>query len=454
MRQILKALTARLNAPVDNASLVFFRVWFGLLMLWNTVRYIVVGRVEKYYQEPNFHFKYFGFEWVEPLPPMWMHVLFAGMAVLCALIAIGLFYRVSMALFFLVFTYAFLLEQARYLNHYYLICLVSLLLVFMPANGAYSIDAVIRPKRRSRHAPTWTIWLLRAQLGAVYFYGGIAKLNWDWLRAKPMGEWLAARPDSIPVLGALFTQEWMGYAFAYGGLLFDLLVVPFLLWPKTRTYAFVVAVLFHVTNAKLFQIGVFPWMMIAVTTIFFAPGWPRRFLRLEPVSAILAVSRPRPGWMAVLALYVLLQALLPLRHFLYPGVVSWTEEGHMFAWHMKLRDKEAELALVVRDPINGGLRRIERKKEQEKQQRTPVFDELLYWQYDKMSGRPDMILQYAHHVARKERRKTGHDVEVRAVTSASLNSRPPQPLIDPAVDLAKQPRSLWPATWILPLDQR
>ena len=124
----------------------------------------------------------------------------------------------------------------------------------------------------------------------------------------------------------------------------------------------------------------------------------------------------------------------------------------MFAWHMKLRDKKAELALVVRDPINGGLRRIERKMEQDK--KTPVFDELLYWQYDKMNGRPDMILQYAHHVARKERRKTGHSVEVRAVTWASLNGRPPQTLIDPAVDLAKQPRSLWPATWILPLDQR
>ncbi len=51
-------LGARLCAPVDNASLVFFRLAFGLLMLWNVVRYIVVGRVNEYYVEPGFHFKY------------------------------------------------------------------------------------------------------------------------------------------------------------------------------------------------------------------------------------------------------------------------------------------------------------------------------------------------------------------------------------------------------------
>lgn len=449
MREHLEALAARLSAPVDNASLVFFRVWFGLLMLWDTVRFVVTGRVKDYYLDPIFHFKYFGFEWVEPLSPMGMNVLFAAMAILCVLIAVGLFYRVAMALFFLAFTYAFLLEQARYLNHYYLICLVSLLMVFLPANGAYSLDAVMRPRRRRRHTPAWTIWLLRVQLGIVYFYGGIAKLNWDWLQAKPIGDWLATRPDTTPIIGALFTQEWVGYSFAYGGLLFDLLVVPCLLWRKSRAYAFVAAVLFHVTNAKLFHIGVFPWLMIAATTIYFKPSWPRRFLRLEPASAIAARAQPRRGWLVVLAVYVLIQLLLPLRHFLYPGVGSWTEEGHMFAWHMKLRDKEAALRLVIRDPENNHLSRIEPEQDRYGHIR---FGELLDWQYEKMSGRPDMILQYAHHIARQARRERGHDVEVRAVSKASLNGRPPQPLIDPDVDLARQPRSLWPASWILPLD--
>ncbi len=441
MPRALEVLTAKLGAPLDNASLVFFRLGFGLLMLWNTVRYILDGRVVKYYVKPTFHFKYYGFEWVEPLTSSGMHALFLGMTVLCAFIAVGLFYRVSTALFFLAFTYTFLLEEARYLNHYYLVCLLSLLLVFMPANGALSVDALLWPRRRRRHTPAWTVWLLRAQLGIVYFFGGIAKLNWDWLRARPMAEWLAARPDTVPLIGVLFTQEWMGYVFAYGGLLFDLLVVWFLLWRKTRPYAFAVAVLFHLTNARLFQIGVFPWMMIAATTIFFEPDWPRRFLGLEPASATSAVVGRRPRWLFVLAIYLLIQVLLPLRHLLYPGVVSWTEEGHAFAWHMKLRDKEAKVTLVLRDPVD---------------RRIVVIDpgqELVDWQYDKMAGRPDMILQYAHHVARREAQAAGHEVEVRARTSVSLNGRPHQPIIDPEVDLATQPRSLRPARWILPLDQ-
>ncbi|MHC4852503.1 MAG: HTTM domain-containing protein [Planctomycetota bacterium] len=442
---MLRTWATRLHAPVDNASLVFFRLAFGLLMLWNTARYIMVGRVEKYYVEPTFHFKYFGFEWVEPLPTAWLHGLFGIMAVLCVFITFGLFYRISMALFCLTFTYAFLLEQARYLNHYYLLCLVSLLMVFVPAHRAVSVDVLLWPHLRCRHAPAWSVWLPRAQLGIVYFYGGIAKLNHDWLRGEPMSTWLADRSETVPVVGSLFTEPWVGYGFSYGGLLFDLLVVPLLLWPRTRRYAFVAAVLFHVTNAKLFHIGVFPWMMIATTTIFFKPSWPRRFLGLEPVSAITARAHDRkPAWLVVLALYLLLQVLLPLRHFLYPGVVSWTEEGHTFAWHMKLRDKESRLMLVARDPASENVKvwQIDPKRE------------LTDWQYEKMAGRPDMILQYAHHIARRLRAQTGHDIEVRAQCEASLNGRPFQVLIDPNVDLAKEPRSLRPATWIVPLDQR
>jgi hypothetical protein len=437
----MSKLLERLHAPVDNASLVFFRIGFGLLMLWNTVRYIVVDRVNRYYVEPQFHFKYFGFEWVEPLPAFWMHALFLVMAVLCLCIALGLFYRTSMLLLFLTFTYAFLLEQARYLNHYYLICLMCLLLVFVPANRALSLDAMMRPSLRSRHAPTWSIWLLRAQLSVVYFFAGVAKLNPDWLQGEPMRMWLPPRHDKIPIVGQFFGEEWMVYMFSYGGLLFDLLVAPLLIWPRTRIYAFVAAVVFHVMNARLFNIGVFPWMMIAVTTIYFRPDWPRRFLGLEPPGAPASPPRIRPLWMATLAFYLLLQVLLPLRHYLYPGYVSWTEEAHMFAWHMKLRDKDASLLLVARDPVSKRVWQIDPK------------DELTFWQERKMTGRPEMILQYAHHIARRLREQTGHDIEVRAQCEASLNGRREQALIDPRVDLAKVRRSLWPARWIVPLTE-
>jgi hypothetical protein len=42
-------------------------------------------------------------------------------------------------------------------------------------------------------------------------------------------------------------------------------------------------------------------------------------------------------------------------------------------------------------------------------------------------------------------------VRVYADAWASLNGRPRQRLIDPSVDLASEPWSLWPKRWILPL---
>ena len=125
--------------------------------------------------------------------------------------------------------------------------------------------------------PVWALWLLRAQVGIIYIYGGVAKLNGDWLRGEPMRTWLRHRVDD-PSLASLVAEEWVVGLFSYGGLLFDLLVVPLLLWRRTRALAFVAALGFHLTNAALFQIGIFPWLMIAATTVFFTPDWPRRVL--------------------------------------------------------------------------------------------------------------------------------------------------------------------------------
>ena len=68
-----------------------------------------------------------------------------------------------------------------------------------------------------------------------------------------------------------------------------------------------------------------------------------------------------------------------------------------------------------------------------------------------MAGRPDMLIQYAHHLGRRIGRERGRAVEIRADAVASLNGRPPQRLIDPTIDLTTRRRSLWPADWIVPL---
>ena len=438
-------LQLRLFAPLDIASLVYFRIVFGALMVWEAWRYLDRGWVARYYIEPTFHFTYFGFGWVKPWPDDWMHVHFYALSVLAIMVMAGLFYRVSVTLFFLGFTYVFLLDQARYLNHFYLISLLSFLLIFVPAHRRFSVDALLRPGTLSDTAPSWALWIFRAQLAIVYFYAGLAKINRDWLRGEPLREWLGDRTDFF-LIGPLFTEEWMVYLFSYGGLFLDLLVVPFLLWGPTRPYAFAAALAFHLLNAKLFPIGIFPWLAIAATLLFFPPEWPRALFgikRREIPEPDKTATHLRPAECTVVGLlgvFLVVQVLLPLRHYLYPGNVSWTEEGHRFAWHMRLRDKEAEAQFFATDPMGGQRWEID----------TDQY--LTNGQESEMATRPDMILQFAHYIADKYREQGYEQIQVRVTVTATLNSRKPQLLIDPGVDLAAQPRDLRHARWILPLE--
>jgi hypothetical protein len=450
----------RLFEPVDNASLVVFRVAFGLLLFWETLRYVSYGWITEYWIEPTFFFTYQGFDWLTPWPGAGMYLHFMALGSLALCVASGFLYRVTAALFTVGVAYVFLLDKANYLNHFYLIVILSFLLVLVPAHRRLSLDVFLRPGLRSTTAPTWALWLLRTQIGLVYVFGGIAKLNGDWLAGRPMDAWLAEKSDA-PIVGPLFDEPWSGVAFSYGGLAFDLLVVPALLWRRTRPYAFLAAVGFHLANSQLFQIGVFPWFMIAATTLFLDPGWPvraigavRRRLPSSLGGAAGTASRPpkqsrpvAPGrrtalrrlGIAALGAFLVVQVVVPFRHLLYPGSVHWTEEGHRFSWHMKLRDKSSEELQVVARSSAGRTMVIE--------PRSYVTDD----QLEEMGTRPDMLQQFARHVAEDlERRGLGRRaVHVRA--DVSLNRRPPQPLVDPRVDLASVPRDLRHASWIVPL---
>ena len=440
----LRDLTARAFAPVDAASLDCFRLAFGAVMAWEVVRYFSNGWIASYFIEPQFHFTYFGFGWVRPWPGPGMYLHFAVLGLAALGIMAGLLYRLSALVFFLGFSYVFLLDEARYLNHFYLIILLSFTLIFLPLNGALSLDARRRPALRSDSAPAWALWLLRAQVGIPYLYGGLAKVNRDWFQGEPLRTWLAARAN-LPVLGPMLTEDWVVSLFVYGGVLLDLLIVPLLLWRRSRPWAFAAGLLFHGLNAILFDIGVFPWLMMAATTLFFPPCWPRQ-VRLLPArrpQSLDPSARPPVGRaaavLAAASAYLLVQALLPLRHYAYPGDVSWTEEGHRFSWHMKLRDKEAQGQFLITDPEDGRTWTV----------RPSAY--LTVWQYPKMAAQPDMILQFAHYLAGRFRAAGHSRVEVRARVTASLNGRRPQLLIDPTMDLAAEPRSLRPAPWILPL---
>jgi vitamin K-dependent gamma-carboxylase len=512
-----RSLQVALFRPIDIASLVYFRVAFGAAALWELTQFLEQGWVAEVWIDPRFHFAYPFFEWVRPWPGNGMIIHFFVLAGLSTLIMLGALYRLSAALFFLGFTYVFLLEQVYYLNHWYLISLLSFLLSFLPPHRKLSVDALLRPRLRSDTAPAWTVWLLRFQIGVPYFYGGLAKINGDWLRGEPMRTWLDGF-TSLPLIGRYLGEPWAPLVFSYGGLLLDLCAVPLLLMRRTRTATFVALSLFHIANDSLFNIGVFPWFMIAATTIFFDPDWPSRVIAdLWPnpnrrgvlaavgavVGALIVIAADpdyRPGipliaplagatagalvfWtlaarlavpiqqagratkarssseaapmlhdepvelpagrralvVGLLLLWVVGQATLPLRHYLIPGNVSWTEEGQMFAWHMMLRTKRGEIRYEVIDPRDGTIWEVDPSATLSPRQTL------------RLAGRPDLIQTYAHHIAR-EFAAGGHpNVEVRALTYVSLNGRPIQHLVDPDIDLAGEPIRRWHRPWILPL---
>ena len=158
-------------------------------------------------------------------------------------------------------------------------------------------------------------------------------------------------------------------------------------------------------------------------------------------------SAPRPpsalarwGLLSFIVAWLGFQILFPLRHLLYPGNPSWTEEGHRFAWMMKLRDKKAEIEFSVRDPSTGRM--------------WVVTPELLLPRHQarKVGTRPDMILQYAYYIETVWATRLGvPNVEVRARACVSLNGRPAALLIDPSRDLTEIERDLKHADWVLPL---
>jgi len=420
--------------PVDAASVVAFRAAFGALMLVGVVRYFTHGWIAEYFLRPRHFFPHYGFEWVRPWPGAGMYVHFAAMGVLAALVAAGVRYRACAALFGALFAYAHLIDKTNYLNHYYLVICLSFLLAALP------------PPRRST-VPAWVPWALRAQVGLVYLFGGIAKLKGDWLAgAQPMKLWLAASTD-FPLVGRFLGEPWVAHGASLAGAAFDLSIVPLLLWRRTRPFAYLAVVAFHLVTARLFPLGMFPWIMMAGSLIFLPPDWPRRAMaRLgwklgsSAANGPPVAFAPRRLAFGLLGVYFAFQLLMPLRHLLYPGDVCWTEEGFRFSWNVMLMEKDGSVDFRVTEPSTG------------KRWVVTPGEYLTRYQAKMLSSQPDMILQLAHVVAEDFRARGVRDPEVRADAFASLNGRRHARLIDPAVDLARESDGLTPKRWILPLE--
>ena len=435
----------RLFAPTDSSGLAFFRISFGCVIMWHAYYFLSAGYLDLFFSRQTYHLTFYGFEWVAPLPRTGMRLVFFAMGLSAFGVALGLCYRVSCVVVFLTYTYSFLAEATLFQNHYYLTCLIAFLMCFIPANRSFSLDALSR--RQSGLVPAWCHWLIALQIAIPYFYGGIAKLNYDWLHSKPIGMWMANN-SKLPLIGPYLTETWATWGISWFGIVFDLLVVPLLLWRRTRMLAYGFAVCFHLSNSVLFNIDYFPWFMILATPILFPADWPRRLLRLPPVeipdTERLTGSSPsgkKKLTLGLIGIYVALQLLLPFRHFLYPGNPSWTEEGHAFAWRMMLRRKDVWIRFYATNV---------------KTQETIEFPITQFFnarQIQDISYTADQIVPAAHFIAEQSRNIGIEDVEVRVVVLASLNGRKPQLMIDPELDLTTVNRTWKHQPFILRLTE-
>jgi len=211
------------------------RIALGVIYLAEVVRYFAHGWIAEDFIDPQIHFTYFGFGWVTPWPGWGMYAHFVVMGIAALGMIFGCFYRISAIIVFLTFTYVFLLDQALYLNHFYLMCLFALLMIFIPAHRAGSIDAWRKPEIRTDVLPAWPRLLMLSFISLVYFYAGVAKLNADWFTGGALRIWLP-RAEDDPLIGRFLDHEMAAYVFAYGGLAFDLFIVPVSAAGNARQY--------------------------------------------------------------------------------------------------------------------------------------------------------------------------------------------------------------------------
>lgn len=501
--------TSYWSRTLPIAPLVTFRVLFGLLMCYGALRFMAAGWVEALYVAPQFFFKFYGFHWVQPLGRVGSYLLYSLIAVSSLALALGYRYRLAAVLFFPSFTYSELLDATNYLNHYYLVCLLALLLIFIPAHGAASLDVRQGRTRHRSRVPAWCIHALMLQIGIVYFYAGLAKVDADWLlRAMPLAVWLPTKAD-WPVLGVLFAQPWMAYVFSWAGAIYDLTIVGWLRWSKSRPWAYAAVVVFHVLTKLLFNIGLFPLIMITSTLIFFSAGWHERLHERLRRLAWLQSDRLLPTkvrWVrgldgitpACTAQSGRRQPDKATSHALHPapGLISGDGiEGFsggfdgitrqpdkatfppIFTRYALLTFFAFQLLFPLRylaypGPVQWteeGYRFGWRVMLVEKAGQATFYvadpatgrrseirnlDYLTPFQEKQMAIQPDFILQYAHFLARTYREQYGiANPRVTVDSYVALNGRPSRRFIDPEVNLAMQQDTWQPKPWILTFEE-
>lgn len=384
---MLSKISQYLEQNVSVAPLVTLRILFGSIMLFSLTRFIAMGWIEGLYVDVDYHFSFFEFN-IYPGDTL-IYLMFYLLIISCIFIIAGLLYKYAITIFFILFTYIELIDKSYYLNHYYFISVLSFAMIFLPLNYNYSIDSILN-KSEINKIKNWQLLVPKVLISIVYLYAGIAKINSDWLlNAMPLSLWLPASSD-LPVIGNLLQQQWVAYVFSWTGCIYDLTIWIFLFNNKTRKYAYIFVIFFHIMTSILFQIGIFPYMMTLLTLIFFSPETHNNIINKLKLILKYNIKNKEinhsifPKYLFII--FILFQLIFPFRYILNKGDLFWTEEGYRFSWRVMLMEKTGWVNYKLIDKENNIVKNID-----------PTYY-LSDIQVKQMSFQPDMILQYAKYL--------------------------------------------------------
>lgn len=412
-------------AKIDNAPLIIFRILFGFVFFVEAVGALALGWVGHNFVNTTTNFTFIGFEKLLFLQNDSMYVVFALMALASIGVTIGYKYRLSIALLTILWGISYFGQKTSYNNHYYLMWLVSLIMCFLPANRYAAVDVKRNPSLKENFMPQWISWLFIIQISCVYFYATLAKFYPDWLDGTVTANMFLSMTEMPDGVKNLFQQKNFQLFIAYAGIAFDGLIVPALLWKRTRWFAIISSLIFHVFNSITLQIGVFPYFALSFCVFFFPASAVRNFFfrkKAKEVHKYASVFEGRLILKCFFIPYLIIQIVLPLRHWFIKGDVLWTDEGHRLSWRMMLRSRGGEVVYRVIDKKTNEIMRFHN-------------DYLLTYKQQSRLNTPDVIWQMAQKI-KEYYVFEGINVSVYAIDSyVYINEKAGARFVNPTIDL-------------------
>jgi len=329
----LKSLEKYLAVETSALTLSLFRIIFGSILFIQSIYWVGIGFIQENIINPSLLFPFI--ESLRPLSDNLMKYGLNGVLIISSILIItNKFYRIGLILYLFSFSYLWLLCQGFFNNHYYLFSIFCFLLLF--PKSIFSTTEKVR-------VPKVYLFSIQVLIVAVYIIAGINKLNPYWLfDLQPMKYVLGE-------IGFNNTSFFIVF-FSYVGLFFDLFIGPLLLLKKTRFFAILTAICFHLMNFVIFilangEIGVFPFVMIA-TLILFLDAEKLESKKLKPNARILVRQIFNKKIASFLAVFLFLQIIVPFRHIFFKGYVDYNCIGQRFSWRLKNMYKEAKPGII------------------------------------------------------------------------------------------------------------